>query len=339
MKAVAVISPGKVEVVDLPMPAMAAYECLVRVTASGLCNSTDLKIIDGEIGAMTVPYPVILGHEGVGEVVEIGSKVRNWQVGDRMLNPYGRIAPGTPYQRMWACMMEYAIVQDGEVMDEIGSAKGDYVFRKQGLLPAEIPPQDCGVLLTLMEVYSGVRNFGVAPGFEVLVYGDGPVGLGLCAFCRRQGARWVGCVGHHPHRLEKIGRLGRADVLINSHTQDVSAVVGDRKLDLVIDAVGSVAIIKEGAVLLKPGGTIGAYGVLKKKYADLNLVELPNNVNLHMLNFPYQERAVQDELVAMILKGELNPKDFYSHVLPIDDAPRAVEMVRKRAAFKVVFKT
>ncbi|MFP4380873.1 MAG: zinc-binding dehydrogenase [Candidatus Sumerlaeia bacterium] len=337
MKAVAVVEKGKVEVVDIPMPRPKEYECLVKVKASGLCNSTDLKIIQDEISTMKVPFPVILGHEGVGEVVEVGSKVKNIKVGDRFLNPSGRLEPETPFERMWGSMKEYSIVQDTAVMDEMGldpKLKSGPATRQ---IPREISAEDGGVILCLKENYSAIPNFGFHQGMDVLIFGDGPVGLGLTKFLKMRGAGWVGCVGHHADRLEIIKQKGPADMVINSHETDVADAVGDRQFDLVIDAVGLTSIILQGSKMLKPGGKVGVYGVLKQKDSQISLLDLKNHTSVHILNFPYREHDYHDEIVQLILDGKVDPKDFYSHVMPADDAAKAVDMIGKREAWKIIF--
>ena len=336
MKAVAVTRPGCVEVVDIPMPHIEDYECLVRVDACGLCSSTDLKIIGGRVADLVVPFPVILGHEGVGTVVEAGPKVRNIRPGDRFLNPHGRIEPGTPYTWMWAGMVEWAIVQDREVMDELGVDSSRRVGGATRPIPPEIAAEDAAVLLTLKEACSAVRNFGFQAGSDALVYGDGPAGLELVTFLRRAGARWIGCVGHHDDRLCRMA--GRADLAVNARTRDVAEALGERRVDLVIDAVGSIKIIRQGSALLKPGGKVGVYGVLKREHSELSLLDLKNHTAVHVLNWPYQEHGVHDEIVDLVVSGVLQPADFYSHVLPLADAARAVEMIRSREAFKVVLR-
>jgi threonine dehydrogenase-like Zn-dependent dehydrogenase len=337
MKAVAVVEIGRVEVVDIPKPNIRDYECLVKMTASGLCNSTDLKIIHDEISTMKVPFPVILGHEGVGEVVEIGPKVRNIKVGDRLLNPAGRLEPGTPYQSMWANMKEYSIVQDHKVMEELGIDRKEFIGGAARMIPKEISDADAGVLLTLKENYSAIGNFGFQPGMDVLIYGDGPVGLGLVKFLKMRGVNWVGCVGHHDKRLDYIREKGGADLLVNSKSANVPEAVGERRFDLVIDAVGATKIILEGNKLLKPGGRLCVYGVLKPKDSHIDLLTLRNHTSLHMLNFPYREQDCHDEIVQLILDKKINPKDFYSHVIPVEDAAKGVEMIVNREALKVVF--
>jgi len=336
MKAVAVTSPGCVEVVDIPAPHIEEYECLVRVDACGLCSSTDLKIIGGRVADMIAPFPIILGHEGVGTVVEVGAKVRNIRCGDRFLNPHGRIEPGTGYTSMWAGMVEWAVVQDRQVMDELGVDRSRHVGGATRPIPPEITPEDAAVLLTLKEACSAVRNFGFRAGMDALVYGDGPAGLELVTFLRGSGARWIACAGHHDDRLRRLA--DRADLVINSRSRDVAEALGDRRVDLVIDAVGSIEIIRQGSSLLKPGGKVGVYGVLKREHSELSLLDVKNHTAVHVLNWPYQEHAAHDEIVDLVVRGTLRPGDFYSHVMPLADAAEAVRKIRSREAFKVVLR-
>jgi threonine dehydrogenase-like Zn-dependent dehydrogenase len=334
MKAVAATAPGKVEIVEIPMPEIQDYECLVKVRACGFCNGTDMKIIEDEVSTTPVDFPVILGHEGVGEVVQAGKKVKNLHVGEVYLNPNGRIMPGTPFKSMWANMVEYGVLPDYPVMDELGIRGPRYGGSLS--LPPEIDPVDGGVILTLKECLSAIRNFDFQQGQAVLVYGDGPVGLALVNFLRISGAAWIGCVGHQPERLQRIARHSQTDMLLNSHLESVPERLAERRVDLVIDAVGSTAVIREASHLLKPGGKVGVLGVVKNKDASLSLLDLANHTSVHMLNWPYKEHATHEEIVGLILNGTINPRDYYSHVMAMREAPRAMEMIKTRQAFKVV---
>jgi L-iditol 2-dehydrogenase len=337
MKAIAAVGEGKVEVVDVPLPPIREYECRVRVRASALCNGTDLKIIDNQLTDWEVEYPCILGHENAGEVVEVGPKVKYIKVGDRYVDPMGRLAPGTPYGRMWAAMAEFAVVQDHRAMDELGVDPKEYAGRHSRPVPSSIGFEDATILLTLKECLSGVRNFGVREGTSILLYGDGPVGLALTRFLRLSGASWLAVVGHHGDRLERIRERAGPDLTINSREQSVPDALGDRKLDLVIDAVGSTAIIREGSRLLKEGGKVCVYGVLKRKDRTLSLNELANNTALHMLNWPRGQFEAHDEVVQLVLDGKLELRDYYTHVIPVDGAADGVAKLRSREAFKVVY--
>jgi threonine dehydrogenase-like Zn-dependent dehydrogenase len=194
------------------------------------------------------------------------------------------------------------------------------------------------VILALAEAYSALDNFRFQPGMDVLVYGDGPVGLALCTFMRLRGAGWIGCLGHHRDRLDRIAAAG-ADLVADSSADDVDAVLADRKVDLVIDAVGRTAIIVEGSQRLTQRGQVGVYGVLPSDDAMINLLDLPNNVGLHKLCYPYGELDAHADIVRLALEGEIELKQFYSHVLPMEEIARCVELIRSREAFKVIIST
>ena len=336
MKAVAAISPGHVEVVDIPMPEFGDYECLVKTTACGFCNSTDMKIIDGHLHNFTVEFPLIFGHENVGHVVKKGSKVRYIDEGDTFVNPSGKLMPGTPYHSMWTAMAEYALVRDHRAMKEDGVGDGPISAGNARIIPKTFSPAEGAVLLTIKENYSALNNFGFREGMDVLVYGDGPVGFGLIKLLKVMGAGYSACIGHRDDRLERISRLAGADTCLNSHNSDPVEVFAHRKFDLVIDGVGKSEVILEGARMLKPGGRVGAYGVLDRKDAEVNLLDLPNNILLHLLNFPYGEHDAHEDVLEMVSKGLVKPKDYYTHVLDVSKAPEGVRMIREREAMKVI---
>lgn len=345
MKAVAVERNGEVHVVNIPKPTYNEYECLVRIRACGICNSTDLKIINNELGDCPIEYPSILGHESVGEIVAVGSKVKNYKVGDRVVNPFGRLEPGVEYGYTFAQMCEWGIVHDLEVMKEDGlpmpaetegliiETQADYPVN---FIPEGISFEDATILLTVKENYSALKNFGVKEGMNVFVFGDGPVAYGLTSLLKLMGASYVGCSGHHDDRLEILRNKANVDLTVNTHNTSVKEAVGDRKFDLVIDAIGSTDVIFEGAEILKQGGKIGMYGVLKKGKGNIDLLHVPNNICIHKLNDPYGEYRSHEEVCELVKAGKINLKDFYSHTLPIDQAAEAFELVKSRKAYKVV---
>lgn len=339
MKAFAAIEQGKVAVVDIPMPEYGEYECLVKVTACGLCSSTDLKLISNSVANLDIQYPTVLGHEGVGVIAETGSKVRYFKKGDRVVNPSGRVMPGCGYRANWAQMAEYAIAVDVRAMMEDGvpmKFKPDLENFQTKFIPDDISDIDAAMLITFKENYSALKNFGLKAGMNLLIYGDGAVAQGLAIMAHEMGAAFIGCVGHHDERLQRIAEHAPLDLMVNSHNESIFDKVGDTRFDIVIDGVGSVDIIQEGAKLLKPGGRVGLYGVLKHAKGSINMVDLPNNVLLQTLNWPYREHATHDEIVDMVHRGVLNPKDFYSHVLSLEEAPKGVELIRSRQAYKVI---
>ena len=86
MLSVAVLEPGKVEIVDLPRPSPGPYEALVRNEIAFICNATDRKLLQGIFpGVGPDQYPLLLGHESVGIVEEVGGRVRSFRPGDRLV--------------------------------------------------------------------------------------------------------------------------------------------------------------------------------------------------------------------------------------------------------------
>jgi L-iditol 2-dehydrogenase len=342
MKAVATDQNGVISIVDIPLPTYGDYECLVKVKACGICNSTDLKIIKNAIGDLPIKYPALLGHESVGEIVAVGSKVRHLKVGDRVVNPKGRLMPGTPYFSFWTAMSEYGIAHDVRAMlaDGIPMPPGVEIEIPEDYPVAPIPEgmsyEDAAILLTIKENYSALKNFDMQAGKDVFIYGDGPIALGLAVLARAMGAGFIGIAGHHDKRLKIIQDETKIDLAVNTHDKSVLEVVGKRSFDIVIDAVGSVAIVREASKMLKAGGRICVYGVLKKTEAEFNLLDLPNNTCLQVLNRPHHEYRSHDEVCALVKAGAIRVKAFYSHVLPIDEAAKGFELVKSREAYKVV---
>ena len=341
MKAAAAIEKGKVAVVDIPMPEIGEYECLVKITACGLCSSTDLKIINNSISNLNIKYPTVIGHEGVGVIDKIGSKVKNFKVGDRIAIPSGRVMPGCGYNSNWAHMAEYGVTTDVKAMVDDGVPmryKPDLENHPAKFIPDSISDIDAVMLLTFKENYSALKNFGMREGMNILIYGHGAVAHGMAVMARDMGAAFVEIVGHHDDRIEIIRQHVKLDLAVNSHNESVVDKANELgvRFDIVVDGVGSVDIIMEGARLCKPFGRVGCYGVLKHAYANINLCDMPNNIMLQTLNWPYREHAAHDEVLSLVERGLLDPKEFYSHVLPLGKIAEGVEMIRTRQAYKVI---
>lgn len=336
MRAVATYGDGKVEIVHLPEPEITDYECLIQMKACGVCNSTDLKIIKNKIGFRNMEYPVILGHEHAGEVIRVGNKVKHINIGERYINPLTRLLPDSPFTRAYGGTMEYGIVQDRKAMYEAGLASSPEPVGACRQIPNNISFEEAGVIHALKETYSCLRAFGFQAGMEALIYGDGPVGLSIAKFMKLEGAAYVACAGHHDNRLDRLKEVANVDLTINSLKTDLKDALGEKKFDLVVDAVGNSQTIRSGLPFLKPGAKLGIYGVPDKDDGRFNLFDLPNHVCLHVLMQPYKEQDFHDKIISMIRKGEINPKDYYSHVIPFEQYDKAIEMTANRSAYKVI---
>lgn len=341
MKAIAVVEKNIVRVVDdVPVPELGDYDALCRVRTCGFCNGTDFQIIHDK----TEPqqgfqgFPAILGHEGAGEVVAVGPKVRYIRIGDRFIHPNLRPTVGNGYTKAYGGMAEFGLVCDQQAMVEDGVCAPDAVpfYKKQGHFSKNIDFVDAALLLSLCECHSAAKNFGIKPGDNVLFYGSGPMGTALALFMKLLGAGKVTVIDGVANRLENSRRVAHTDRTIDFTQESVAHAIGDELFDLVVDAVGKTSILFEGSQYLKQGGKLCALGVLKNDDCIADLSRLKSNTCLHMLNFPYGEYDVLEETVNMVERGDVNPKDFYSHIVPFTEIERALTLIETKEAFKVV---
>lgn len=338
MRGVAAVGNGKVEVVrDVPVPEIGPYEALVKMKSCGFCNGTDFHIIKGEMSVEVDSFPTLLGHEGVGDIVELGSKVRNYKVGDRIMNPIIKLMPGTPYGCTWGAMCDYAVVQDQKAMIADGVEESQFNPRQLECvhIPSDFDVIDGGALITLNECFSAARNFDVQDK-DVLVYGAGPMGLATMKYMRYLGARTITVIDGVAERLKLAKKLSEVDETINFNTQDKEEILAGRLFDRVIDIVGFTSILAEGSQRLRPYGIVGSMGVLRDYDCTLDLTRLKNNTLLQMLNFPYGQYAITSENIELMRAGIIDPKDFYSHVKSVEEIQEVIKLVEEKKAIKVI---
>lgn len=338
MKAVVVTAFGEVDIAeDVPVPVPGDYEALVKVHACGFCNGTDMGIIHGTIKKDYHGFPTVLGHEGAGEVIQVGKKVRYIQTGDRFIHPNLHADVGGGYTKAHGSMAQYALVSDTRAILEDGVPQTpECPFPRQHRFPKTMDFVDAGLLLSLAECHSAVINFEIGPGKDVLIYGAGPMGIALAKFCRLLGANRITQIDGNEKRLQMAIQIAGVDQIVNFTTQNVDEILKNCRYDVVIDAVGKTQIIYEASQRLKPGGRVGSLGVLKDNDQWVDTSKLQDHTMLHMLNYPYGEYAIMDQTIALIQEGKINPKDFITHVVPMEQIHTAMELVKNQEALKVV---
>ena len=172
MRTLVVDRDGSLSLREVNKPRYGEYQALVKTIACGMCG-TDVKLCHRTFkGFPESVYPIMLGHEGVGEVVEVGSKVTSFKVDDRVLLPFVDPDPENlpGLGSGWGAMSEYAVV-----CDPADPNAPDCAFA-QTVLDDDIDPVDAAMIVTFREVLSCIRYFGIRPEDSVVVIGCGPVG-------------------------------------------------------------------------------------------------------------------------------------------------------------------
>jgi len=263
MKALCWYGRHDVRVETVPDPKiLSPRDAILKVTTTAICGS-DLHLYDGYIPTM-MPGD-ILGHEFMGEVVEVGPECRTLQVGGRVVVPF-TISCGQCFfckKGLWSlCDNSNPQAAKAEVLyGYSGSGLFGYSHMLGGYAGgqaeyARVPFADVGALkvndgladeqvLFLSDIfptaYMAAENCDIRPGDTVAIWGCGPVGLLAIKSAYLLGAERVIAIDHHPHRLEIARAEGKADTL-NYEEVDVHEALrdmtGGRGPDSCIDAVG-----------------------------------------------------------------------------------------------------
>ena len=331
MKSYVVYPGGKCQIEEMPMPVYDDYSALVRMESCGVCNGTDMKIIHGTFKGVE-DYPVVLGHEGVGRIVELGRKVRHYKVGDLVLMPYWSDVP-EGYSSAWGTYSEYNIVTDAQAMQEDGLVADEFAWG-QNILPGDFDPISSAMIITFREVLSTMKTFGFEANKSIAVLGLGPVGLSFVQFARLMGMGPIIAMDLSDEKLE-LARLRGADAVVNSSREDIETAVRavcPQGVDFALDAVGVPDFINTGLSIIKPGAKICVYGISERTNVSLDWSRCPYNWTLQFNQFPSKvaESQAQGQIVNWIRLGVLNPADYVSHVFDFTDIDQAFAKIERR---------
>ncbi|MFA9438305.1 NAD(P)-dependent alcohol dehydrogenase [Uliginosibacterium sp. sgz301328] len=263
MKGFAMLRIGEVGWIELDKPVADPLGAIVRPLALSPCTSDTHTVWAGSIGER---HNMVLGHESVGEVVEVGSLVKDFKPGDRVIVPaitpdWGAIESQEGYSMHSGGMLagwKFSNHKNGVFAEFYHVNEAD---ANLALLPDGVKPEDA-VMLSDMVVtgFHGVELAGVSFGDIVAVIGIGPVGLMSVAGCALHGAARIIAVGSRPHCIEVARQYGATDIVNYKNgdivTQILDATAG-RGVDKVIIAGGDVDTFAEAVKIMRPGGTIG----------------------------------------------------------------------------------
>lgn len=341
MKSVVVTTPGTIEIQNIEMPVINQYQALVKTEMVALCNATDRKLIEGHFPGED-DYPMALGHENVGIVVEVGAKVKNFKIGDRVIGGLISDFGSQPIHSAWGGFSEYVVVNDFDVLKQEGLATPEHgcwdSFEIQNAVPSHVQPEEAVISCTWREVLGAFKDFNLTPGKKVLVVGSGPVGLSFVKLGKLFGLGQIDIVDMLPAKLEIAKKMG-AD---NGYTPAEIATpefiaAANRSYDAVIDAVGLDVVVNSMLPLVKMAGDVCIYGVMTKNPL-LDLSRAPYNFDLHVHQWPTrsEEKAAMLTLAKWIEEGKLSASDFITHRFSINEIEEALAAVKRGEVIKTV---
>ena len=340
MKALVVEQPGKLAVWDVPEPPMGEYEARCKMLYGATCTGTDLHVIDGKF-AEPVEYPSVIGHESIGEVVEVGKKVRNLRVGDLVTRVGTRAQTDGSVKLSWGGMCEYGLAVDHAAaqLDGVDPKQWSY-FCINRILPRDIiSPELAPMIITWRETLSFIHRFGVERGSKILVSGSGANGISLAcmaAVCGAEDITMIGSAG----RAQAAERAGVTSYLDYRNQQAVSKFIDTHYgyFDFILDATGKRNSLNPYLPLLRDGGSISVYGMDDYNSYALNPLLGPRSFQIY--NGGYYEPETHDEVINLIRAGRLDASIWIDteQIFTWENAPAAYEHVRNKQAIKAVIK-
>ncbi len=332
MKAAVISGPGKLEMRAIPdLPAPGEYECLCRNLYFATCTGTDLKLMHDHTPWGTT-YPAVLGHEVVGEVVEVGSRVRSFSPGDLVLRPV-YVFPGEEREGLHAAFggfSEYGMVFDHAAMQEDNAPDLKAYARYQLPIPGEWRDKPwCSLFITMKETFSWLQQLGSLYGKDVAIVGTGAVGLFYTQLAALFSARSITVINRSGRGFDLACGLG-ADRGVKFADLDQ-----EPQFDLLIDAAGISTHLHEFTGFIRPGGTCAVYGL--DHSCSTTIEGFGSGLHFAFHSPVESDPLVHDTCVRLVERGIFPLEKFYSATMDFDRIPEGFRLLEERREWKIIF--
>ncbi|MDF2568404.1 MAG: alcohol dehydrogenase [Sporomusa sp.] len=344
------------EIAEIEIPVLAEGQVLIKLAAAGVCGS-DVHISKGE--DPRTPLPIILGHEGVGTVIEVkGNKQTLFgevlRPGDLVMWNRGLTCGGCYYctilNQPWLCIQRktYGINRslleapqlNGCYADHIILTANTDIFKLEGITdPAVFVSASCSGAT----VAHAFDLHEVKFGDTVLVQGPGPLGVYASAYAKRMGAAEVFVIGGTQSRLELCKEFG-ATMLLNRKTmsaeercQAIMDKTDGRGVDVIIEAVGDPAAVREGLNLLRFGGAYLSVGFSQPPgecQVDFFREVVRKNAKIQGVWVSGAKHTWQS--IQLVKENQEAFAKMVTHRFALEDANKALEVMENRQALKAV---
>lgn len=321
---------------QVPRPVAGEGEVLIRVHKTSICG-TDLHILNWDAWAQaTIPVPMVVGHEFMGEIAALGASVKGLEVGQRVAGE-GHITCGH-CRNCKAGRREFCHNHTGVGVTRPG-AFADYVVipaQNVFVVPPHITDDVAAVLDPLGNATHTALRFDVV-GEDVLITGAGPIGVLAAAIVRHIGARHVVVTDVNPYRLALAAAHGATRV-VDVRTADLTAVMGELGMtegfDVGLEMSGAEAAFNQLLDAMNHGGRVAVLGIPSGPMTlDVNDV-IFKGLELQGI---YGRRIFETwyKMAAMLQSG-LDVSGIVTHRFHARDYTQAFEVVRAGQCGKMI---
>lgn len=310
-------------------------DAIVRVEQAAICGS------DMHLYHEREPAPdagTVMGHEFVGEVVEVGPEVGGFTPGMRVLSPFttscgscffcrGGLTARCVHGQLFGWVKDGRGLQGGQAeYVRVPLATGTLVALPDDVLPEE------GLLLgdVLSTGYHCAKNAGIEPGGVYAVVGCGPVGLMAVVGARILGAERVIAIDSVADRLERARAYGATPVDFSREDplEAVLRATQGRGADAVLEVVGSADALRSAYDLVRPGGTVSVVGVHHQGFAFSPNEAYDKNLTFRIGRCP--ARHVLQELIPVVQEKRFDLASVLSHHLPLEQGVEGYRLFDER---------
>jgi len=321
---------------DAEKPAVGHNDILVKIRKTAICG-TDIHIYKwDEWSQRTIPVPMVVGHEYVGEVAEIGSEVRGFSVGDRVTGE-GHITCGHCRNcragRVHLCRNTVGVgVNRPGCFAEYLSIPAYNAFK----LPDNVPDSIASIFDPFGNAVHSALSFDMI-GEDVLITGAGPIGIMAVAIARHVGARHVVITDVNPYRLELARKMG-ATRAVDTRERDLKSVMAELGMtegfDVGLEMSGVPSAFQAMLDAMNHGSRIAMLGIQPAGTGiDWDKVIFKG---LTIKGIYGREMFETWYKMAALVQSGLDLKPVITHEFPIDDFQRGFEVMASGQSGKVI---
>jgi 2-desacetyl-2-hydroxyethyl bacteriochlorophyllide A dehydrogenase len=346
MRALVFRGPNQIGIEQVSIPHPGPGEAVIRVTLTTICG-TDLHILKGE-------YPVktglVIGHEPVGVIDELGVGVTGYSIGDRVL-----VGAITPCGQCGYCLSGDWSQCGGPIGgwkfgNTINGAQAEYLLvpsaqANLAKIPNDLTDEQVVLLADIASTgISAAESGEVKLGDTVAVFAQGPIGLCATGGAKLRGAGFIIAVESDPVRAAMAKRMG-ADVVVDHTKTDAVAVIRrmteGKGVDVAIEALGTQATFESALRVLRAGGTLSSLGVYSGKLS-VPLEPFAAGLGDHKIVTTLcpggKERMRR--LMELVRHGRLDLRPLLTHTFSLDRITEAYDLFggRKEGVIKVAIR-
>ncbi len=321
---------------DVDVPSVGANDVLIRIHRTGICG-TDLHIYRWDDWAQrSIPVPLVIGHEFVGEIVKVGANVTDYHDGD-IVSGEGHVVCG----RCRNCLAgrRHLCAQSQGVGVNRPGAFAEYISLPMSNIWRHHRSVDLDVAAIFDPFGNAVHTALSFPvlGEDVLITGAGPIGLMAAAVVRHAGARFVVITDPNPHRLELAKKMGVTLALNPQETklQEAQKTLGMTEgFDVGLEMSGNAAAFREMLANMSHGAKIAILGIPDKEMSIdwrtviFNMLTLKGIYGREMFETWYK--------MTVMLQSGLDIRPVITHRLACEEFHKGFEVMSDGQCGKVI---